>query len=404
MSNNKFNYMIKSIYDTVFKGKKVLVRVDFNVPLNQDLEVTDDNRIRESLPTIDKIIDDGGIPIVMSHLGRPKGKPNPNFSLRPVAGILRKKYGFKVHFAKDCIGKAAADAVRIAEVGDIVLLENLRFHEEEEKNDSEFAKQLASLADVYVNDAFGTAHRAHASTFELAKLFEEKYAGKLLLNEIEYLGKAISDPEPPFIAIIGGAKVSGKIDVIKNLMTKCDTILLGGGMSYTFYKAMAYEIGNSIVEEDKVELAKELLEEAKKKSLKMLLPVDIIVADSFSNNANYKTIKSNEIEPGWMGLDIGEETRKIFINEILQSKTIFWNGPLGVSEMDNFANGTREIAQAMAQATNQGATTIIGGGDSAAAVIKMNLKAKIKHISTGGGAALEFLEGKKLPGIAALEQ
>lgn len=396
--------MIKSIYDTVFKGKKVLVRVDFNVPLNQDLEVTDDNRIRESLPTIDKIIDDGGIPIVMSHLGRPKGKPNPNFSLRPVAGILRKKYGFKVHFAKDCIGKAAADAVRIAEVGDIVLLENLRFHEEEEKNDSEFAKQLASLADVYVNDAFGTAHRAHASTFELAKLFEEKYAGKLLLNEIEYLGKAISDPEPPFIAIIGGAKVSGKIDVIKNLMTKCDTILLGGGMSYTFYKAMAYEIGNSIVEEDKVELAKELLEEAKKKSLKMLLPVDIIVADSFSNNANYKTIKSNEIEPGWMGLDIGEETRKIFINEILQSKTIFWNGPLGVSEMDNFANGTREIAQAMAQATNQGATTIIGGGDSAAAVIKMNLKAKIKHISTGGGAALEFLEGKKLPGIAALEQ
>ncbi len=404
MSNNKFNYMIKSIYDTVFKGKKVLVRVDFNVPLNQDLEVTDDNRIRESLPTIDKIIDDGGIPIVMSHLGRPKGKPNPNFSLRPVAGILRKKYGFKVHFAKDCIGKAAADAVRIAEVGDIVLLENLRFHEEEEKNDSEFAKQLASLADVYVNDAFGTAHRAHASTFEIAKFFKEKYAGKLLLNEIEYLGKAISDPVPPFIAIIGGAKVSGKIDVIKNLMTKCDTILLGGGMSYTFYKAMGYEIGNSIVEEDKIELAKELLEEAKKNNLKMLLPLDIIVADSFSNNANYKTIKSNEIEPGWMGLDIGEETRKIFINEILQSKTIFWNGPLGVSEMDNFANGTREIAQAMAQATNQGATTIIGGGDSAAAVIKMNLKEKIKHISTGGGAALEFLEGKKLPGITALEQ
>ncbi len=396
--------MIKSIYDTVFEGKKVLLRVDFNVPLNQDLEVTDDNRIRESLPTIDKIIDDGGLPIVMSHLGRPKGESNPKFSLRPVAEVLKKRYGFKVHFAKDCIGKPALDAIRIADAGSIVLLENLRFHKEEEMNDNEFAKQLASLADVYVNDAFGSAHRAHSSTFEVAKFFNEKYAGKLLLDEIEYLGKAIINPVHPFTAVIGGAKISGKIDVIRNLMTKCDTIILGGGMMYTFFKAMGYEIGKSIVEEDKIELAKELIQEAKSNNVKLLLPVDVVVSDAFSDTANAKTVKFNEMPKDWMGMDIGEETQKIFIDEITKSKTIFWNGPMGVFEMNKFSKGTRSIANSLANATHKGAISIVGGGDSAAAVIQMHLKEKITHISTGGGASLEFLEGKELPGIAALQQ
>ncbi len=399
-----FKYMIKSIYDTVFEGKKVLLRVDFNVPLNQDLEVTDDNRIRESLPTIDKIIDDGGLPIVMSHLGRPKGESNPKFSLRPVAEVLKKRYGFKVHFAKDCIGKPALDAIRIADAGSIVLLENLRFHKEEEMNDNEFAKQLASLADVYVNDAFGSAHRAHSSTFEVAKFFNEKYAGKLLLDEIEYLGKAIINPVHPFTAVIGGAKISGKIDVIRNLMTKCDTIILGGGMMYTFFNAMGYEIGKSIVEEDKIELAKELIQEAKSNNVKLLLPVDVVVSDAFSDTANAKTVKFNEMPKDWMGMDIGEETQKIFIDEITKSKTIFWNGPMGVFEMNKFSKGTRAIANSLANATHNGAISIVGGGDSAAAVIQMHLKEKITHISTGGGASLEFLEGKELPGIAALQQ
>ncbi|HPO64151.1 MAG TPA: phosphoglycerate kinase [Candidatus Kapabacteria bacterium] len=396
--------MIKSIYDTVFEGKKVLLRVDFNVPLNQDLEVTDDNRIRESLPTIDKIIDDGGLPIVMSHLGRPKGESNPKFSLRPVAEVLKKRYGFKVHFAKDCIGKPALDAIRIADAGSVVLLENLRFHKEEEMNDNEFAKQLASLADVYVNDAFGSAHRAHSSTYEVTKFFSEKYAGKLLLDEIEYLGKAISNPVHPFTAVIGGAKISGKIDVIRNLMTKCDTIILGGGMMYTFFKAMGYEIGKSIVEEDKIELAKELLQEAKSNNVKLLLPVDVVVSDAFSDSANSKTVKFNEMPKDWMGMDIGEETQRIFIDEITKSKTIFWNGPMGVFEMNKFSKGTRSIANSLADATHKGAISIVGGGDSAAAVIQMHLKEKITHISTGGGASLEFLEGKELPGIAALQQ
>ncbi len=396
--------MIKSIYDTEFEGKKVLLRVDFNVPLNQELEVTDDNRIRESLPTIDKIIDDGGLPIVISHLGRPKGAPNPKYSLRPVAEVLKKRYGFKVHFAKDCIGKPAIDIVKNAEFGSIVLLENLRFHKEEEMNDNEFAKQLASLADVYVNDAFGSAHRAHASTFEVTKFFKEKYAGKLLLDEIEYLGKAVANPIHPFTAVIGGAKISGKIDVIRNLMTKCDSIILGGGMMYTFFKAMGLEIGKSIVEDDKVELAKELLESAKSNNIKFMLPVDVVISDAFSNDANFRTVKFNEMPENWMGMDIGEETQKIFTDEILKSKTIIWNGPMGVFEMEKFSKGTRAIANSLSEATHKGAISIVGGGDSAAAVIQMHLKEKITHISTGGGASLEFLEGKELPGIAALKQ
>ncbi len=396
--------MIKSIYDTEFEGKKVLLRVDFNVPLNQELEVTDDNRIRESLPTIDKIIDDGGLPIVISHLGRPKGAPNPKYSLRPVAEVLKKRYGFKVHFAKDCIGKPAIDIVKNAEFGSIVLLENLRFHKEEEMNDNEFAKQLASLADVYVNDAFGSAHRAHASTFEVTKFFKEKYAGKLLLDEIEYLGKAVANPIHPFTAVIGGAKISGKIDVIRKLMTKCDSIILGGGMMYTFFKAMGLEIGKSIVEDDKVELAKELLESAKSNNIKFMLPVDVVISDAFSNDANFRTVKFNEMPENWMGMDIGEETQKIFTDEILKSKTIIWNGPMGVFEMEKFSKGTRAIANSLSEATHKGAISIVGGGDSAAAVIQMHLKEKITHISTGGGASLEFLEGKELPGIAALKQ
>ncbi|MGA2298092.1 MAG: phosphoglycerate kinase [FCB group bacterium] len=395
--------MIKSIDDYLFDGMNVLIRVDFNVPLDEHFKVTDDTRIVESLPTIDKVIDDGGIPVLMSHLGRPKGEPNQKYSLEPVANHLRNKFGFEVLFAQDCVGPIAMEAVHTASLGNIVLLENLRFHPEEEKNDMEFAKQLSVLGDAYINDAFGSAHRAHASTAAVASFFEERFAGYLMLDEIKYLGNAISKPQHPFVAVLGGAKISGKIDVIRNLLDKCDTILIGGGMMFTFYKAMGYEIGKSLLEEDKVELAKQLIEEAKKKNVKLLLPVDTIIADTFSNDANFKRVNSNEILPGWQGLDIGELTAKMFEKEIINARTVVWNGPMGVFEMDNFAGGTLQIAKALAEATSMGAVTIVGGGDSVAAINKMHLKDKITHVSTGGGASLEFLEGKILPGIAALE-
>lgn len=394
--------MIKSIFDFDFSGLKALVRVDFNVPLDNENNITDDNRIRESLPTIDKIIDDGGIPILMSHLGRPKGERKEKYSLKPVAEYLKDKLGYSVIFAEDCIGDPALKAVEKAKVGDLVLLENLRFHKEEELNDNEFAKQLALLGDVYVNDAFGSAHRAHSSTYAVALLFKDRLAGKLMLDEIEYLGKAISNPRKPFVAIIGGAKISGKIDVIKNLLDKCNSILIGGGMSFTFFKAMGLEIGKSILEEDKIPLASELLNEAKKKNVQLFLPIDIIVANEFSEDADYKCVKQGEIPSDWQGMDIGLETRKLYSDEILKAKTVIWNGPMGVFEMEKFNKGTIAVANALVEVTSKGAITIVGGGDSAAAINQMNYKNKVTHVSTGGGASLEFLEGKILPGIEAL--
>lgn len=395
--------MIRSIDEAILTNKKVLVRVDFNVPLNSNLEITDDLRIKESLATIDKIIDEAGIPIIMSHLGRPKGEVNKAFSLKPVSKLLDDKYGYSVIFADDCIGEPVKKAIESARIGDIILLENLRFHKEEELNDSDFAKKIASFADVYVDDAFGTAHRAHASNYAVPSLMNERYAGYLLMNEINALNKALKHPKHPFTAVIGGAKITGKIDVIRNMLKKCNTILIGGGMAFTFLKAMGYEIGKSILEEDKIELAKQLIQEAKQKNVNLILPSDIIVADKFSNDANFKNVKSNQISNNDIGMDIGEETLGNYCKEILDSKTIVWNGPMGVFEMSNFEKGTLAVGMAMAVATTRGAITIVGGGDSCAAIKKLDANDKITHISTGGGASLEFLEGKKLPGITILD-
>ncbi|MFP4544718.1 MAG: phosphoglycerate kinase [Candidatus Kapaibacterium sp.] len=394
--------MIRSIYDEFFEGRRVLIRADFNVPLTDDRQVADDTRITATLPTIDKIIDDGGIPVIMSHLGRPKGEPQPEYSLKPVALHLQNKLGYSVIFASDCIGEVAENAVRNAAPGDIVILENLRFHKEEKANDSEFAAQLAKLGDMYVNDAFGSAHRAHASTVAAAKLFKQRYAGQLMMDEINNLNKALKNPQNPFVAVIGGAKISGKIDVIKNLYDKCDTILIGGGMSFTFYKAQGLEIGNSILEEDKIDLAKELISEADKKNVKLLLPDDVVVAADIKKGADHKTVDSDSIPADMSGVDIGEKTREKYSAIIRDAMTIVWNGPMGVFEIDEFAIGTEAIAKAMADATGKGAKTIIGGGDSASAVKKLGFEGKVTHVSTGGGASLEFLEGKKLPGIEAL--
>lgn len=395
--------MIKTIDNLKFTHRNVLIRVDFNVPLDENKKITDDTRIVESLTTINKVIDDGGIPILMSHLGRPKGEKNPKYSLKPVADYLENHFGYDVIFVEDCIGDLPKEAVKKAEIGQLVLLENLRFYKEEEKNDIDFAKQLASLGDCYINDAFGTAHRAHASTAAVASFFDDRFAGKLIIDELEYLGKAVQNPKRPFTAILGGAKISGKIDVINSLMSKCDSILIGGGMMFTFFKAMGYEIGKSILEVDKVELAKEIIEKAKAENIKLLLPVDTILADSFSNDANIKTAKVSEIPADMLGMDIGPETIELFSKEITSSKTVIWNGPMGVFEMANFAKGTFAVANALAASTSNGAITIVGGGDSAAAIAQMNFKKQVTHVSTGGGASLEFLEGKTLPGLAALE-
>lgn len=395
--------MIKSIDDINFEGKKVLVRADLNVPLNDANEITDDNRIRASLPTIDKIIDDGGIPIVMSHLGRPKGEYNEKYSLKPVADYFNNKLGYNCIFSEDSIGEKPKDAIKQAQMGDIVLLENLRFHPGEKKNDEDFAKKLSELADVYVNDAFGTAHRAHASTYAVARLFNERFSGYLLMSEIDHLGKALTNPKKPFVAVIGGAKISGKIDVISNLMDKCNTIMIGGGMMFTFYKAMGYEVGKSILEEDRIEMAAELMKKADEKGINLLLPVDVIVGQEFADNTAAKVVDAKKIEADKIGLDIGPVSQSSFAQIIETSKTAVWNGPMGVFEFDNFAHGTLKIAKAMAKATENGGITIIGGGDSAAAIKKMGYAEKVSHVSTGGGASLEFLEGKTLPALEALE-
>lgn len=389
----------KTIEDINLKSKKVLVRVDFNVPLDENRNITDDTRIRAALPTIKYLLDQQAKVVLMSHLGRPKGQFKPEFSLKPVAKRLSELLGQEVTMAEDVIGESAQKAVAEMKDGDVVLLENLRFHKEETDNDPEFAKALASFGEVYVNDAFGTAHRAHASTEGVAHHLPA-VAGYLIKKELEIMGKALSNPERPFVAILGGAKVSDKIGVIENLIEKVDTLIIGGGMAYTFFKARGYEIGDSLLEADKVELAKSLEEKAKAKGVKFLLPVDNVVAKEFKADAEHKVVPSNEIPAGWQGLDIGPETRELYGKEIKNAKTVVWNGPMGVFEMPAFAKGTEAIAQYMSECEG---TTIIGGGDSAAAVEQMGFADKMSHISTGGGASLEFLEGKVLPGVAALD-
>ncbi len=389
----------KTIRDIDVTGKKVLVRCDFNVPLDgQTGEITDNRRIRAAIPTIKYLIDNNAKVILCSHLGRPKGEFNPKYSLKPVAEELSKLLGKEVKLAKDVIGEDAKKLTAEIKEGEVVLLENVRFHKEEEQNDPEFAKKLASYADIYVNDAFGTAHRAHASTAGVAD-YLPAVSGFLIEKELEFLGSSLENPERPFVAILGGAKVSDKIGVIENLIEKVDTLIIGGGMAYTFYKAQGHHIGTSICEEDKLDLATNLLKKAEEKGVKLLLPVDNHVSSEYSNEGEDRFVESTEIPEGFMGLDIGPKTIEIFKNAIKDAKTVLWNGPLGVTEFSKFAEGTREIATALAQSN---AVTIIGGGDSAAAVEKMGLADKMTHISTGGGASLEFLEGKVLPGIACL--
>ncbi len=391
-----------TIDDLNLKGKRVLVRVDFNVPIENG-KVADDTRIREALPTIRKIIAEGGKVILMSHLGRPKGGFDPKYSLRPVAEHLSNLLGMSVKFAPDCIGEEVKKMVNELKEGEVLLLENVRFHPEEEKNDENFARELASLADVYVNDAFGSAHRAHASTEGVAKFVSETAIGYLMQKEVEYLSKAVSNPEKPYVAILGGAKVSDKIQVIKNLMDKVDAFLIGGGMANTFLKAKGFEVGKSLIEEDKIELAKEILNEAEKRNIKFVLPVDCVIADKFSNDANFEIVPVSNVKSDWMILDIGPETVKLFSDVLKDAKTVVWNGPMGVFEFENFSKGTFEIAKVLAEITSKGAITIVGGGDSASAISKAGLADKVSHVSTGGGASLEFLEGKILPGIAAIK-
>lgn len=390
------------IEDLNLQGKKVLVRVDFNVPLNDDLKITDDIRITSALPTIKKVLSEGGSVVLMSHLGRPKGEVNPKYSLKPAAVRLSELLGQEVKFAEDCIGESVKAMVSELKEREILLLENLRFHGEETKNDPEFAKKLAEFGDIYVNDAFGSAHRAHASTEGVTKYFDICAAGYLMKKELDYLGNAIANPKRPFTAILGGAKISGKIDVIQELMGKVDNLIVGGGMGYTFYKAQGYEIGTSLLEEDKIELAKEILEKAKTSGVNFMLPEDVAVASEFDNCSLSEIVSVTEIPADKMGLDIGPKTIEKFKQVIVNSKTIVWNGPLGVFEFDNYAHGTNAIAEALVEATKNGAITIIGGGDSAAALKKAGLDDKVSHVSTGGGASLEFLEGKLLPGVEAL--
>ncbi|MFA6170680.1 MAG: phosphoglycerate kinase [Candidatus Margulisiibacteriota bacterium] len=385
------------------KGKKVLVRVDFNVPQDEKQNITDDTRIRGAIPTIKYLSDKGGRVILVSHLGRPKAGPDDKFRLGPIAKMLSQLMGKNIGYVKDCIGPEVEAAVSALKDGDILLLENVRFYKEEEKNDPAFAKKLAALADVYVDDAFGTAHRAHASTEGVTK-YLKGYAGYLMEKEIKFLGKLLENPGHPFVAILGGAKISGKIDVITNLLPKVDTLIIGGGMAYTFFKARGISVGNSLVEEDKVGLARDVLKKAIDLGVPIMLPIDHIVADKYDANANSQLVTRAGIPDNWQGMDIGPETITKFSHAVKKAKTIFWNGPLGVFEFDKFANGTLSIAKMVAVATEQnGAISVIGGGDSVAAVEKAKLADKMTHISTGGGASLEFVEGKTLPGIACLQ-
>lgn len=388
----------KTVRDIDVKGKRVLVRCDFNVPLNSERTITDDNRIVGALPTIKYLLDNQAKVILCSHLGRPKGEFDEKYSLAPVAEDLSKKLGLEVKLSPEVVGEKTTELVNNMKDGDVVLLENVRFRPEEKKNNPEFAKQLSELADVYVNDAFGSAHRAHASTEGVAH-YLPAVAGFLIEKELETMGKALENPARPFVAILGGAKVSDKIGVITNLLNKVDTLIIGGGMSYTFQKALGGKIGNSLLEEDKIDLAKEILAQAEEKGVKLLLPIDNEAGKEFNNDTMRITVHSKEIPDGFEGMDIGPDTTAMFVKEIENAGTVIWNGPMGVFEFPNFAIGTKKLAEALAHSKG---ITIVGGGDSAAAVKQMGYADKVTHVSTGGGASLEFLEGKVLPGVAAL--
>jgi phosphoglycerate kinase len=394
---------MKTLNDFNFKDKKAIIRVDFNVPLDENFNVTDTTRIEAAKPTIDKILSDGGSVILMSHLGRPKGNEE-KYSLRHIVKTTEKILGAPVKFSEDCIGEKARKAAADLKPGEILLLENLRFHSEEEAGDKNFAKSLASLGDIYVNDAFGTAHRAHASTTIIVEFFpENKTFGLLLAKEIESLEKVLNNSEKPVTAVLGGSKVSSKITVIENILDKIDNMIIGGGMTFTFVKALGGKIGDSICENDKLELALEILEKAKAKNVQVILPVDVVAADAFSNDAKTKIVDVKEIPDGWQGLDAGPKSLEAIRKVILESKTILWNGPLGVFEMEKFSNGTIELGNFIAEATKNGAFSLVGGGDSVAAVKQFGLEPKMSYVSTGGGAMLEMLEGKTLPGIAAIQ-
>ena len=396
--------MIKSIAEAKLNGKRVLVRSDFNIPIENG-EIRSYKKINDSLPTIEYIIDEGGIPIVISHLGRPKkGERNENFTLRIVADYFRGALGFDVIFVEDFVSDLARETIEGAQPGQMIFFENLRFFNQEKEDDGAFARRLATYADVFCNNAFGTAHRAHSSTHAITDFFpNDKYAGFLILKEIEYFEKVLKNPKRPFTAIIGGAKISGKIDVIRSLFDKCDNIIIGGGMMFTFFKAKGFEIGDSLLEEDRIEMAKEILKEARERDIKLFLPVDVLQADKFDNNAHIEMTHVREMSPGMIGMDIGEESIKIFDNVIRNSRTVLWNGPMGVFEMPNFARGTLALAKALRKCTQAGGITIVGGGDSARAINQLNYEHFVSHVSSGGGASLKLLEGKELPGIAALE-
>ncbi len=394
---------MKNIDTFDFANKKVIIRVDFNVPLNDKLEITDNTRIRAAIPTIKKVLSSGGAVILMSHLGRPKNGSEDKFSLKHIINELSKQLNTNVLFADDCIGEQAINKAKALQPGQVLLLENLRFYKEETKGDEKFAEKLSKLADVYMNDAFGTAHRAHASTAIIAKFFpENKMFGYVMQNEIENINKVVNEGKKPITAILGGAKISGKIEIINNLIDKVDNILIGGGMMFTFIKALGGDIGNSLIEEDLVETAKAAMAKAEEQNVCFHIPTDAVIADKFANDADTKFCNSYEIPDGWMGLDIGPETGQAYKDIIEASETILWNGPMGVFEMDSFEQGTTEVAYAIVEATKNGAFSLIGGGDSVAAIDKYNLQNEVSYVSTGGGAMLEFIEGKELPGVAAI--
>lgn len=394
---------MKTIHDINFKGKKALIRVDFNVPLDKSFKVTDDNRIRATIPTLKKILSDGGSCILMSHLGRPKEGPEEKYSLKHTLSTTEQLLGVKVQFANDCIGEEARQKAAALKPGEVLLLENLRFYKEEEKGDLAFAEKLSKLGDVYVNDAFGTAHRAHASTTIVAQFLKEKCAGTVMAAELANAKKVMESATKPFTAIMGGAKISDKILIIEQLLDKVDHLIIGGGMAYTFFKAMGGNIGKSLVEADKLDLAKSLIQKAKAKNVELHLPMDSVIADKFDAQANTDISMNNAIKDDWMGLDIGPQATAVFTQVITKSKTILWNGPMGVFEMEKFSGGTKGVAEAVVKATKNGAFSLIGGGDSAAAVAQFGFSDDVSYVSTGGGALLEYFEGKVLPGVKALD-
>jgi len=394
---------MKTLNDINFAGSRALIRVDFNVPLDKTFAVTDDNRIRATIPTIKKIMADGGSCVIMSHLGRPKGGPEDKYSLKHTVSTLEKLLGKLVQFANDCIGEEASAKAKGLKAGEVLLLENLRFYKEEEKGDVAFAKKLSVLGDVYVNDAFGTAHRAHASTTIVAQFFQKKCAGLVMAAELNNAKKVMENAARPFTAIMGGAKISDKILIIEQLLDKVNHLIIGGGMSYTFFKALGGKIGKSLVEEDKLDLAKDLIQKAKAKGVELHLPMDSVAGDAFEATANTQIVTNTSIPDGWMGLDIGPQAQQVFAGVIENSKTILWNGPMGVFEMKKFEAGTKSVAEAVVRATQKGAFSLIGGGDSAAAVAQFGFSDKVSYVSTGGGALLEYFEGKVLPGVKALD-